>query len=83
MSGNIEFAKHYYHIQISAQKSEWNQVMSEKIKSFEQRKVWKLAPLSEDRKIMIGTKWIYNIKKDTSGSIKKFKSRLVTLGILQ
>ncbi|GJT79639.1 putative ribonuclease H-like domain-containing protein [Tanacetum coccineum] len=54
-------------------------VMQEELLQFDLQKVWILVDLPF-RKKEIGTKWVYNNKKDDRGVVVRNKARLVALG---
>lgn len=41
-----------------------------------ENKTWDLVPLTKNRNL-IGTKWIFKLKKNLDGSINRHKARLV------
>jgi Reverse transcriptase (RNA-dependent DNA polymerase). len=56
--------------------------MSEEIKSLEEHDVWDLVEKPKDRKI-IGTKWVFKLKRDEHGNPVRYKARLVAQGYSQ
>ncbi len=52
------------------------------MKSLYLNDVWELMEPPEDRKI-IGSKWIFRKKVDTSGTVSRYKARLVAQGCSQ
>ncbi len=44
--------------------------------------VWELVELPENRK-PVGSKWVYKVKVDGDGRVKRFKARLVAQGYTQ
>lgn len=60
----------------------WKEAMDSEIESHEANKTWKLVRLPEGRKV-IGSRWVYKIKRDESGEIVKHKARLVAQGYNQ
>lgn len=67
---------------LSPQKQEWVAAMNEEFNTMQERKVWDLVekPLNAN---VLGCRWVYTIKKDESGKIVKYKSRLVAQGFRQ
>jgi hypothetical protein len=66
-----------------AQKEEsWRVAMLDEMTSIEANGTWELVdpPLHQRP---IGLKWVYKIKKDTSGIVTKHKARLVAKGYMQ
>lgn len=66
----------------SKYKTEWIRAMDDELQSIEQNETWKLTDLPNNRK-SIGCKWVFKIKRDDSGSIARFKARLVAQGFSQ
>lgn len=56
--------------------------MQSEIESIEKNDTWKLVELPTGLK-PIGLKWVYKLKRDTSGEIVKHKARLVAKGYVQ
>lgn len=56
--------------------------MLEEIKALEKQGTWSLVPCPKDR-IIVGSKWIYKVKKNPDGSISRYKGRLVAQGFSQ
>ena len=59
---------------------QWNQAMLEEIEALQKQDTWSLVPCPKDRNI-VGSKWIYKIKKNPNGSISKY--RFVAQGFSQ
>lgn len=60
----------------------WRDACEEEIASIVKNKTWDLADLPKGAKA-IGLKWIFKIKRNSDGSINKYKSRLVAKGYIQ
>ncbi|KAK6151021.1 hypothetical protein DH2020_015953 [Rehmannia glutinosa] len=56
--------------------------MNEEIKSMRDNDVWELVSLPEGVK-PIGFKWIFKIKRDSRGNVKRYKARLIAKGFTQ
>ena len=41
--------------------------------------MWNLVKLPEGRRI-VGSKWVFKIKKDANGAVERYKARLVAQG---
>ena len=50
--------------------------------ALKQNKTWSLVDLPNGKKA-IGSKWVFNLKKDEMGNIERFKARLVAKGCSQ
>lgn len=60
----------------------WHKAMSDEIAAMQTNDVWELVDLPEGRK-PIQSRWVFKIKRDTSGKIQKYKARLVAKGYSQ
>uniref|UniRef100_A0ACD5Z920 Uncharacterized protein n=1 Tax=Avena sativa TaxID=4498 RepID=A0ACD5Z920_AVESA len=60
----------------------WRAAMKEEISSIEGNGTWELTSLPHGQK-PIGLKWVYKIKRDSTGKIAKYKARLVAKGYVQ
>ena len=63
----------------SADASKWEQAMQAEYASLMSKGTWELAPLPTDRK-SVGCKWVFCTKRDASGSVVRYKARLVAEG---
>ena len=57
----------------------WKLAMDEEYQPLMKNNTWSLEPLPLDR-FTIGYKWVFRIKKNLDGTIKKYKARLVAKG---
>ncbi|KAM1712704.1 hypothetical protein ACFX12_023548 [Malus domestica] len=62
--------------------SQWQNAMQEEYDSLRAQGTWKLVPPPENRSI-VGSKWVYKVKKNPNGSISRYKARLVAQGFSQ
>nr|GEX49115.1 retrovirus-related Pol polyprotein from transposon TNT 1-94 [Tanacetum cinerariifolium]GEY04003.1 retrovirus-related Pol polyprotein from transposon TNT 1-94 [Tanacetum cinerariifolium] len=60
----------------------WIEAMQEELHEFERLEVWELVP-RPDKVMVITLKWIYKVKLDELGGIRKNKARLVARGYRQ
>lgn len=58
---------------------EWRKAMQEELQTMEERTVWTPVPKPSSSKL-IGTKWVYTLKRKGATPHVKFKARLVALG---
>ena len=56
--------------------------MNEEIRSIKKNDTWNLVALPSGHQ-PIGVKWVYKIKKNAKGEIKRYKARLVAKGYKQ
>lgn len=61
---------------------QWQAAMQEDYDSLRGQGTWVLVPSPEDRAI-VGSQWVYKIKKSPDGSVSKYKARLVAQGFSQ
>ncbi|POM65471.1 Hypothetical protein PHPALM_18805 [Phytophthora palmivora] len=72
------------HASRSKRWKEWKTAMQVEMDSQRQHGTWTLVPRTEAKsKRVISCKWVYAIKRDATGSIKRYKARLVIRGFLQ
>ena len=57
-------------------KSEWQHAMQEEYDALKAQGTWVLVPPPSHRTI-VGSKWVYKIKKHPDGTISRYKARLV------
>ena len=50
--------------------------------SFLENNTWELVPPPENKNV-IGSKWVYKVKRNADGSVERFKARLVAQGYAQ
>ena len=61
---------------------QWQSAMQEEYDSLKAQGTWELVPPPSDRSI-IGSKWVYKIKKNLDGTVSRYKARLVAQGFSQ
>ncbi|KAL5819747.1 hypothetical protein ACOSQ4_023589 [Xanthoceras sorbifolium] len=62
--------------------TQWVIAMNEKFQALQRNKTWTLVPPLAGRKI-IRCKWVFRIKRNSDGSIMKYKARFITKGFHQ
>ncbi|CAL2249145.1 unnamed protein product [Prunus armeniaca] len=60
----------------------WIKAMKEKIYALTMQGTWCLVPRPANTNI-VGSKWIYNIKRNSDGTVSRYKARLVAHGFSQ
>ena len=66
----------------SIEKTKWIEAINAELKSLHEKKTWTLVNRNQATKI-IGTKWVFAIKRDENGEVQRYKARLVALGYRQ
>ncbi|KAM1595278.1 hypothetical protein ACFX10_001586 [Malus domestica] len=61
---------------------QWQKAMHEEYDSLRAQGTWLLVPALEDRTI-VGSKWVYKVKKNPDDSVSRYKARLVAQGFSQ
>jgi hypothetical protein len=54
----------------------WVDAMVEEYESIVKKSVWEILPRPVDKSV-VGSKWIYKVKKATDGSVDKYKANFV------
>jgi hypothetical protein len=60
----------------------WVDAMVEEYDSIVKNSVWDIVPRPIDKSV-VGSRWIYKVKKDADGSVEKYKARFVAWGFSQ
>jgi hypothetical protein len=72
-----------YHEAVSGPEAkEWEGAAADELASIMKHGTWELVKLPPGRKA-VGCKWIFTIKRDAAGNIKRYKARLVAKGYSQ
>lgn len=61
---------------------EWFDAMKMEIDSLRDHHVWELVELPKDRQL-VGSKWVFKVKRNADGSVERCKARLVAQGYSQ
>nr|CCA24282.1 putative polyprotein [Albugo laibachii Nc14] len=56
--------------------------IAEELKALKEKKTWTMQKKGDNQKV-IGTKWVFTIKRNEHGEIQRYKARLVALGYRQ
>jgi hypothetical protein len=67
----------------SQEQQEWKLAMSEELQSLNSLDTWTIVPRSEATTQPLPVKWVFKLKRDEMGNIKRFKARLVAKGFKQ
>jgi hypothetical protein len=60
----------------------WHDVMCDEIKALRSNHTWSLVPFHPSMNV-VGSRWVYRIKRRVDGSIDRYKARLVARGFTQ
>ena len=60
----------------------WYNAMKDEMNSMANNQVWDFVELPKDAKV-IGCKWVFKTKRDSSSNIERYKARLVAKGFTQ
>ena len=60
----------------SADVQHWEAAIKVEMDALNRNRTWDVVPVPINRKI-VGSKWVYKIRQDSSGNIAKYKARLV------
>jgi len=60
----------------------WHDAMCDKIKALRSNHTWSLVPFHPSMNV-VGSRWVYRIKRRVDGSIDRYKARLVARGFTQ
>jgi hypothetical protein len=72
----------YKEAMISRYADQWKEAMKSEYDSLMENGTWKLVPRPKDRYV-VGSRWVYVIKKDENGRPIKYKARFVAKGFSQ
>lgn len=56
--------------------------MQDELESHRRNHTWELVPLPEGKKL-VGSKWVFKLKRNEEGKIVKHKARVVAQGYMQ
>jgi hypothetical protein len=62
--------------------AKWEVACDDERRSFEHMKVYEVVPRPEDRKV-VGSKWVFKLKRGPDGNIVRYKARVVAQGFTQ
>jgi hypothetical protein len=66
----------------AVQKGQWKESMVEEHQSIMKNEVWKIVPRPKE-KLVVTSKWVYNIKHAADESVDKYKERFMARGFSQ
>ncbi len=66
----------------SPQSEQWQEAVAEELEALEANQTWEQCALPHGKQA-IPTKWVFKVKRDSTGNIERFKARLVVKGYRQ
>ena len=60
----------------------WRQAKDSEFASLESNKTWDLVPMPKDKNV-IGCRWVFKVKRNSDGTLERYKARLVAQGYTQ
>lgn len=79
---HVELPVSFEETQISPEKAQWDLAINEELESIQERDVYELVERPKEEKI-IGSTWVFTLKKDEQGLVQRYKARLVAQGFKQ
>lgn len=70
------------HFKVVVGHTEWDTTMNEEVEALQKQGTWILVPMPKEKNI-VGSKWVYKIKRNPDGSVSRYKARLVAQGYNQ
>ena len=61
---------------------QWKEATDSEYDSLISNDTWELVPLPEGKNV-VGSRWVFKVKRDENGSVERFKARLVAQGYSQ
>jgi len=81
-NGAEDVPRNYKEAMRSPRAAEWKAAMDDEMASLISNKTWEIAPLPPGRSV-IGSRWVYALKRGPDGEIVRYKARLVAKGFSQ
>ena len=67
----------------SSDANEWKEAIQKEIESLNQNNTWSIVNKNEINTSLVGSRWVFAIKYDSTGKIERYKARLVAKGYTQ
>src|SRR6266850_320961 len=74
--------KTYVEAMARSNATKWEMACDDEKRSFDMMGIYKVVPCPKGRKV-VGSKWVFCIKRGPDGTIQKYKARIVTQGFTQ
>jgi hypothetical protein len=62
--------------------ADWDAACEDELRTFQQMGVYEVVPWPKDQKVM-GSKWVFRVKRGPDGNVQKYKARVVAQGFTQ
>ncbi|GBO17417.1 Retrovirus-related Pol polyprotein from transposon TNT 1-94 [Araneus ventricosus] len=79
---DIKIPNNFKESQMVPERENWCNAMKEELEILKVRDVYEIVPRPKNKNVL-GNKWVYTLKKDVTGKIKRYRARLVTQGFRQ
>lgn len=61
---------------------QWKKAINEELEALTKNKTWEMVPFCSDKHV-IGSKWVFKVKRTSSGEVDRYKARLCAQGYSQ
>ncbi|GBN22002.1 Retrovirus-related Pol polyprotein from transposon TNT 1-94 [Araneus ventricosus] len=79
---DIKIPNNFKESQMVPERENWCNAMKEELEILKVRDVYEIVPRPKNKNVL-GNKWVYTLKKDVTGKIKRYRARLVAQGFRQ
>lgn len=62
---------------------QWKEAATSEYNSLMSKKTWELMPSLPSGKNLVGSKWVFSLKRDAQGKVQRYKARMVARGFSQ
>ena len=82
LTSDLEEPKSFKQASNGQHSHKWKEAMDDEFASLQSNQTWQLVPRPSDQNV-IGSRWVYKVKRGVDGSITRHKARLVARGYSQ
>ncbi|GBL72856.1 Retrovirus-related Pol polyprotein from transposon RE1 [Araneus ventricosus] len=79
---DIKIPNNFKESQMVPERENWCNAKKEELEILKARDVYEIVPRPQNKNVL-GNKWVYTLKKDVPGKIKRYRARLVAQGFKQ
>ncbi|GBM75436.1 hypothetical protein AVEN_188790-1 [Araneus ventricosus] len=76
---DIKIPNNFKEYQMVPERENWCNAMKEELEILKAQDVYEIVPRPKNKNVL-GNKWVYTLKKDVTGKIKRYRARLVAQG---